>query len=212
MNNKEKTADEQIVTPETEAAETVETAAAEASAADTAEKNEDTTHEDGGKKDKKDTKKLRESVRKLEEEKAALEATLAEANDRLLRMAAEFDNFKKRSQKEREGIYSDAVADTVKELLPLMDNMERAAAYAESDPAKVAEGVSMILKTFPEVLAKLGVAEEGEKGKKFDPNLHNAVMHVEDEAFGEEEIVEVFQKGYIRGDKVIRYAMVKVAN
>lgn len=125
-------------------------------------------------------------------------------------MCAEYDNFRKRSQKEREGIYADAAADSLKELLPLIDNLERATQY--TNPEKVAEGVEMVLSTLPAVFEKLKVSSFGEAGETFDPNLHNAVMHVEDSEKGEGEITDVFQKGYKIGDKVVRYAMVKVAN
>lgn len=153
-------------------------------------------------------------------EKAALAATLAELDackkelsdckDKYLRMLAEYDNYRKRTQKEREGAYADAVADTVKEFLPVIDNLERASAVG--DPAKIAEGLSLILKQTEAAFAKLKVEETAKAGETFDPNLHNAVMHVEDEAYGESEIVEVLQRGYRRGDKTIRDAMVKVAN
>lgn len=125
-------------------------------------------------------------------------------------MLAEYDNFRRRSAKEREGIYSDACADTIVNILPVLDNLERATAFSDSE--KVAEGLSMILKSFTDIMAKMNVKEIESLGKKFDPNFHNAVMHIEDDKFGEEEIVEVLQKGYLLGDKVIRYAMVKVAN
>lgn len=163
--------------------------------------------------EKKEKKK--DEVSRLTKELEASKTALAEAikkqaedNDKYLRLAAEYDNFRRRSVKEREGIYSDAYAEAVKQLLPILDNFERAAAYSSGDA--LADGVKMILKGVPEALSKMGVSEI--ECKTFDPNLHNAVMHVEDEAYGEGEIVEVLQKGYIRGDKVIRYAMVKVAN
>ena len=148
---------------------------------------------------------------KLTEELAAREKELAELNDKYLRMAAEYDNFRRRSAKEREGIYADAVSDVVLALLPVLDNLERASKFG-ADTANVAKGVEMTIKTFGDALNKLGVKEIDAQGKTFDPNLHNAVMHVEDETHGEGEIMEVLQKGFIKGDKVIRYAMVTVAN
>lgn len=137
-----------------------------------------------------------------------LEKKNYDLNDKYLRVVAEYDNFRKRSLKERDGIYADAYIDAVKEILPIIDNMERAEAYLSDDASS--EGVKMIMNSFRQALEKMGVSEI--ETKAFDPNYHNAVMHVDDEAYGENEIVEVFQKGYKKGDKVIRYAMVKVAN
>lgn len=131
-------------------------------------------------------------------------------NDKYLRMAAEYDNFRKRSVKERESVYADACADCIAALLPVLDNLERAAQYKNDDPATVAKGLEMTLKSFCDTLGKLGVTEI--PAETFDPNVHNAVMHIEDDEHGEGEIVEVLQKGFAKGDKVIRYAMVKVAN
>ena len=146
----------------------------------------------------------------LRDDVEALKAELAAANDKYLRMIAEYDNFRKRSAKEKESIYADAQADAVEQLLPIGDNLSRAALF--TDPASVAKGISMMQKSFDEALGKLGITEIEAEGKEFDPTWHNAVMHVEDEAYGENMIVEVLQKGYRKGDHVIRYAMVKVAN
>ena len=137
-----------------------------------------------------------------------LEKKNYDLNDKYLRVAAEYDNFRKRSLKERDGIYTDAYIDAVKEILPIVDNMERAEAYLGEDASS--EGIKMIMNAIHSALTKMGVSEI--ETKTFDPNCHNAVMHIEDENYGENEIVEVFQKGYKRGDKVIRSAMVKVAN
>lgn len=139
-----------------------------------------------------------------------LQKELAACQDKYMRMLAEYDNYRKRTQKEREGTYADAVCDTVKEVLPVFDNLERAAAVG--DPAKIAEGLALTVKQAAACLAKLKIEETAAVGGKFDPNLHNAVMHVEDDGHGEGEIVEVFQRGYRRGDKTVRDAMVKVAN
>ena len=149
-------------------------------------------------------------VKLLKEEIETLKAELAEANDKHLRMAAEFDNFRRRSREEKDGIYENALAATVNDLLPIIDNLERAAAF--DDGEKVKEGLVMISKTTASVFEKLGVEVFGAPGDTFDPNLHNAVLHVEDEALGEGEIIEVFQKGYKKGKHIIRFAMVKVAN
>lgn len=145
-----------------------------------------------------------------EERITALEAELKERDDRFLRMAAEYDNFRRRSREEKAAVYADALADTVGELLPIIDNLERAALY--DDGEKVKEGLMMTAKSVSAVLEKLGIETVGSVGEVFDPNLHNAVFHVEDESLGEGEIVEVFQKGYKKGNKIIRFAMVKTAN
>ena len=162
------------------------------------------------KKDKKKAKKVDAQVLELQETLEKKEKELAEQNDKYLRLYAEYDNFRRRSAKERENIYFDAKSDTLKNILPILDNMERATAFSEAD--KILEGMNLILKSFNENFAKMDVKEIEALGKTFDPNVHYAVMHIEDENFGENEVVEVLQKGYICGDKVIRYAMVKVAN
>ncbi|MBQ9979198.1 MAG: nucleotide exchange factor GrpE [Clostridia bacterium] len=166
--------------------------------------------EDGIKKEKKKAKKSDAEIAELKEAVLAKEKEIAELNDKYLRLYAEYDNFRRRSSKEREGIYFDAKSDTLKNILPILDNMERATAFTEAD--KVLEGMNLILKSFNESFAKMDVKEIEALGKTFDPNLHYAVMHIDDEAYGENEVVEVLQKGYTCGDKVIRYAMVKVAN
>lgn len=158
----------------------------------------------------KEAKKLRAQVEKLEKKLEEEKAATAAAEDKYLRLAAEYDNFRKRSQKEREGIYSDAAADSIKELLPVIDNLQRATEFTAPD--KVAEGLSMILGSLPAVFEKMHITAFGKVGDVFDPNIHNAVMHVEDEEHGEGEIVEVFQQGYSIGERIVRYAMVKVAN
>ncbi len=160
-------------------------------------------------KEKKADKK-KSKTKELEAALSAAEKKAAEAEDKYLRLAAEYENFRKRSKAEREAIYSDAAADAIKELLPVFDNLERATQYTAPD--KVAEGVAMILKGLPDVFAKMKITVFGKAGEQFDPNIHNAVMHIEDESFGENEIVDVFQQGYMLGDKVVRYAMVRVAN
>ena len=131
--------------------------------------------------------------------------------DKYLRLMAEYDNFRKRSAKERENIYCDVRADTVTKFLPVFDNLERALAVETADAA-FKRGVEMTRSQLLEVMTKLGVSEIETVGQSFDPCLHNAVMHIEDEAYGEGEIIEEFQKGFRLGDKVIRFSMVKVAN
>ena len=146
-----------------------------------------------------------------DETKKALEKEQAVLNDRYLRLCAEYDNFRKRSQKEKDALYGDVKANAVSAFLPVYDNLERALKQGTEDEA-YRKGVEMIMTQFCTTLEKLGVTPIDCLGEKFDPSLHNAVMHVEDEEKGENEIVEVFQKGFKLGDKVIRFAMVKVAN
>lgn len=136
------------------------------------------------------------------------EAKCAETNDKYLRILAEYDNFRKRTAKERDGIYADAYMDALKNILPIIDNIERITSFTNDE--KLSEGINLIISSMRETLEKMGVTEI--EAKIFDPNLHNAVMHVEDESLEEGAIVEVYQKGYKYKDKVLRYAMVKVAN
>ena len=153
----------------------------------------------------------KKSKEKKEEQKPDLKAEMDTLNDKYLRICAEYDNFRKRSQKEKDSLYGDVKAETLKKFLPVYDNLVRALAQSTEDEA-YRRGVEMIMNQFNVTMEKLGVTEIECLGKKFDPAFHNAVMHVEDEEKGENEIVEVFQKGFMMGDKVIRFAMVKVAN
>ena len=136
---------------------------------------------------------------------------VSDANDLYLRLAAEYDNYRKRTTREKETIYQDAKSDTIKPFLEVYDNLVRGAAQLE-DGDSHKQGLEMIAKQFMAVLEKLGVTEIPAEGQPFDPEKHNAVMHVEDETAGENTIVEVFQKGFAMGDKILRFAMVKVAN
>ena len=138
------------------------------------------------------------------------DALLQEQN-KFLRLAAEYDNYRKRTAKEKESIWTDAKASVVTSFLPVYDNLERALKQDTADEA-YKKGVEMTMTQLKEVLSKLGVTEIEAAGQPFDPKLHNAVMHVEDEAFGENTVAEVFQAGFQLGEKVIRFAMVKVAN
>ena len=140
-----------------------------------------------------------------------LKADMAKEHELYLRLAAEYDNFRKRSQKEKDNIYRDAQADTVAKFLPVFDNLERAAKQPTEDEA-YKKGVEMTLTGLREVMKNLGVEEFGEAGEPFDPNRHNAVMHIERDDLGESVIAQVFQKGFSVGDRVIRFAMVQVAN
>ena len=159
---------------------------------------------------KKGDKKLKSKCAKLERELEEMKKTVEAAKDAHLRIAAEYDNFRKRTQREKEAIYSDAVSDTVRELLPLFDNLELAGSYVGGE--NVGEGLAIILKAVPDILSRLNIEPFGEAGEKFDPNFHDAMMHEENEEYGEGEIVEVFRRGYKTGDKIIRHALVKVAN
>ena len=161
----------------------------------------------GKKQDKKESKGAGEK----KEEQSSPAEELKGANDRYLRLLAEYDNYRKRSQKEKDSLYADIKSDTVAKLLPVYDNLVRALAQSTEDEA-YRRGVEMIMTQFNTTLEKLGATKIECLGQKFDPSLHNAVMHVEDEEKSENEIVEVFQDGFMMGEKVIRFAMVKVAN
>ena len=150
-----------------------------------------------------------EAPKESELEKA--QKALAQEHDQYLRLAAEYDNFRKRSRKEKEALYTDVKAETAGKFLPVYDNLERALANETSDEA-YKKGVELIMAEFRKIMTGLGVEEFGEAGETFDPNAHNAVMHVENEELGENVIAQVFQKGFRIGDKVIRHAVVQVAN
>ncbi len=137
---------------------------------------------------------------------------LAAEHDRLLRVMAEYDNFRKRSQKEKEQAYGDTKASTIGEFLPVYDNFMRAMSAEATDLDSFKKGIEMIFNQYGETLKKLGVEAFGEKGEEFDPNIHNAVMHGEDENLPENSISDVFSTGYKMGDRVIRPAVVKVVN
>ena len=141
----------------------------------------------------------------------ALRAELAGERDKYLRLLAEYDNFRKRSARERDNIYADVRSDTVLKLLPVYDNLERAARQATEDEA-FRRGVEMTLAQFLEALAAMGVTPIQAVGETFDPAVHNAVMHIEDPDKGEQEIVQELQKGFRMGERVIRFSMVQVAN
>ncbi|MBR7146925.1 MAG: nucleotide exchange factor GrpE [Oscillospiraceae bacterium] len=149
----------------------------------------------------------REQMEQLEN----LAATMDAEKDKYLRLAAEYDNYRKRTAREKESIYADAKTNTVREFLAVYDNLECGVSQYEVDSPH-RQGVEMIFKQFKEILAKLGVTEMDALGKPFDPELHNAVMHIEDPSLGENVITEVFQQGFMLGGKVLRVAIVKVAN
>lgn len=148
---------------------------------------------------------------KKDDEIARLQNELDAKNDLLIRTAAEFDNFKKRNERERANIAEYAKAGLIKQLLPILDNIDRAA-LADHDSADYVKGIEMIVKQFEALAGNIGIVEVAAVGDEFDPNFHEAVMHIEDENLGENVIAEVLQKGYKLGDTVVRPAMVKVAN
>ena len=190
--------------PETAPEEKTAAAAPEQAAAEAA--TEEDKKKDGGWFNKK--------AREMEAVKAKLDAAeknAAQAKDQLLRMAAEYDNYRKRSQKEKDNLYTEIRSETVEKFLPVYDNLERALAQ-ETQDAAFKKGVEMTMNQLVSVMEKLGVESFGAAGDHFDPQLHNAVMHIEDESLGENVIAEVFQKGFKVGEKVVRFAMVKVAN
>lgn len=153
-----------------------------------------------------------ETVNEEPSKEDELQKQLDEKNDQLLRMAAEYDNFRKRSQREKDALYADCKASVVKELLPVVDNFDRVFANPDANYEDFKKGVEMIFKQFGDSFKKLNVEAFGEVGEEFDPNIHNAVMHTEDDSLGENVITTVLAKGYKLGDKIIRPAMVAVAN
>ncbi len=172
--------------------------------------------EEEKKASKKDFGKIKKELESSKKELAKVKKELEEqkeqnnaANDRYVRMMAEYENFRKRAAAEKDAVYNNALTDVLTQILPLADALEMALKFGGED-GQVIKGIEMTLTKLSEILEKLGVTPV--ETQTFDPNFHNAVMHVEDENFKEGEIVEVFQKGYKKGDKIIRYAMVKVAN
>jgi molecular chaperone GrpE len=182
----------------------------ETAGAQAAEKEAEAPQEEKKEKAKKEKadKKKEETAEPKEEKKA--EAPQG-GSDAYLRLLAEYDNYRKRSQREKDSLYADVKADTLTKFLPVYDNLVRALNQPTEDEA-YRKGIEMIMTQFCATMKKLGVEKIESLGKTFDPTLHNAVMHVDDETRGENEIVEVFQEGFRLGDKVIRFAMVKVAN
>lgn len=184
------------------------------------EKMQEQTEETVENTEVKEENTAEETVETVEENKEpTMEEKLEEAQkqakdnlDKYIRQLAEFENFRKRSNSEKTAMYSNGVRDTVEKLLPVIDNFERAVEAADDKEDPMYNGVEMILKQFMEILENLGVKEIPSKGEPFDPNVHSAVMHIDDESCDENVVVEVFQKGYTLGDKVIRPSMVKVAN
>ncbi len=162
--------------------------------------------------EEKEIKEEAAKEEKAEEEVNPLEKELADTKEQLLRITAEYANFRKRSEKEKSETFSFATAKTVGELLPVIDNLERALSNEQEDYEGLKKGVQMTYDGLMATLEKLGVTAYGESGEQFDPNFHNAVMHIEDEELEANVITDVFQKGYKINDKVVRPAMVKTAN
>ena len=205
MDKKETPVDPEVIeTPE----ETAETAAEQAAAAES--DPADTAKEDDTKKGKRFGKDAK--ILKLEDELERTKQEAAETKDRLLRTLAEYDNFRKRTEKEKAAIYDHAVKDTVGEILTVADTMEMALAHKDSAAEDLRKGVELIQKNLMDTLAKLKVEAIGAVGEPFDPELHQAVSHIEDENLGENVIAQIYQKGYRIGDKIIRHATVVVAN
>ena len=194
---------EEIKQPEAE--ETVETPATEV-------EQEAAPEEKAEKQPKKKKEKgitfTREQVEQMELAVKQLDCV----KDQFTRLSAEYDNYRKRTTKEKDNIYQDAKADTIKAFLAVYDNLERAAAAEGGEDSPHKKGLEMIFAQFKDILAKQGVTEIAAKGQPFDPEMHNAVMHIDDENYGENEVAQVFQAGFTMGDKVIRHAIVQVAN
>ena len=161
--------------------------------------------------EKQDAPEAAPAEKEKKPEEKAVSEEMALLNDKYIRICAEYDNYRKRTQKEKDNLYGDIRANVITSFLPVYDNLVRALAAETSDEA-YRKGVEMIMNQFNATMEKLGVTEINAVGEKFDPAIHNAVMHVDDETKGENEVVEEFQKGFKIGDKVIRFSMVKVAN
>ncbi|WP_298018122.1 nucleotide exchange factor GrpE [uncultured Dysosmobacter sp.] len=188
-------------TPETQAGPEQE-----AQTGETAEKAEKPGK--GKKKKEKGYTFTREQVEQMELAAKQLESV----KDQFTRLTAEYDNYRKRTTKEKDSIYQDAKADTIREFLAVYDNLERAVATEGDEDSPHKKGLEMIFHQYQDILAKLGVTEIAAKGQTFDPEKHNAVMHIDDESYGENEVAQVFQAGFEMNGKVIRHAIVQVAN
>ena len=199
----------QAETPETEA-ETPDQAPQAESQAPTgeAESPERDEKKPRKKKEKEKYTFTREQVEQMELAAKQLDAV----KDQFVRLTAEYDNYRKRTAKEKDGLYQDAKADTIKEFLAVYDNLERAVATEGDEDSPHKKGLEMIFHQYQEILKKLGVTEIEALGQVFDPEKHNAVMHIDDENLGENVVSQVFQAGFQLGDKVVRHAIVQVAN
>lgn len=182
--------------------------AEETAAETTAETQEPEKAPKGKKKKEKTYSFTREQVDQME----LAAKQLASVKDQFMRLTAEYDNYRKRTAKEKESIYQDAQIDTIKAFLPVYDNLERAAATEGGEDSPHKKGLEMIFHQYQEILGKLGVTEIPALGETFDPEKHNAVMHIDDENYGENVVAQVFQAGFMLGDRVLRHAIVQVAN
>jgi len=205
----EKKKDAPAETPDVEEAAKAENTAEQSEAAEPRETADEAKEPEAAKEPETFTVTA-EQMEKME----ALAQQLTEQQDKFLRLAAEYDNYRKRTAKEKENIYADAKIETLTAMLPVYDNLERGLAQFkdEDKDSPHRKGLEMIFSQFRESLAKLGVTTIDAVGQPFDPEKHNAVMHVEDETVGENTVVEVLQQGFLLGDRVLRFAIVKVAN
>ena len=211
MNEQEEKVTPEAQEPQEPQTEKAPEEASQAQAQSTEEKTEPQVEKKAGKKKKEKGYTLTaEQMEKMEQAAAQLESV----KDQYTRLAAEYDNYRKRTAREKENLYEDAKMETIKSFLAVYDNLERAvAACAGEDPdAPHRKGLEMIFHQFEEILTGLGVTEIEAQGQPFDPEKHNAVMHMEDPEKGDGEIVQEFQKGFKMGDRVIRFSMVQVAN
>ena len=182
---------------------------------ETAEPSAEETSAEETKAEKKAKKKKEKGITFTHEQVEQMELAVKQLDsvkEQFVRLSAEYDNYRKRTAKEKDNIYQDAKADTVKAFLAVYDNLERAANSAGGEDSPHKKGLEMIFNQYKEILKGLGVEEIEAQGKEFDPELHNAVMHIDDENLGENVVAQVFQAGFKMGDKVIRYAIVQVAN
>ena len=182
---------------------------------ETAEPSAEETSAEESKAEKKAKKKKEKGITFTHEQVEQMELAVKQLDsvkEQFVRLTAEYDNYRKRTAKEKDNIYQDAKADTVKAFLAVYDNLERAANSAGGEDSPHKKGLEMIFNQYKEILKGLGVEEIEAQGKEFDPELHNAVMHIDDENLGENVVAQVFQAGFKMGDKVIRYAIVQVAN
>lgn len=181
-------------------------------AEETAAKTTGTQEPEKAPKGKKKKEKAYTFTREQVEQMELAVKQLDSVKDQYVRLTAEYDNYRKRTAKEKESIYQDAQIDTIKAFLPVYDNLERAAAAEGGEDSPHKKGLEMIFHQYQEILSKLGVTEIPALGETFDPEKHNAVMHIDDENYGENVVAQVFQAGFMLGDRVLRHAIVQVAN
>ena len=205
---------QQETAPQAEKPEDVRQEAAEPEKAEKAEKTEKAEKAEKGKKEshKKEKEKTYTLTREQMEAAELAAKQLTAVKEQFVRLTAEYDNYRKRTAREKDTIYQDAKADTIEAFLAVYDNLERALATDADPDSPHRKGMEMIFNQYKEILKKLGVTEMEAKGQPFDPNRHNAVMHIDDENLGENVVSDVFQAGFLMGDRVLRFATVRVAN